>query len=81
MLFRSYLLFLPLLWIALSYGPPGASIALLLILFHTITWFNLAPRAMPLRLRGKRLPDWMVAAPNYVAWVVISAAVAWLILR
>jgi two-component system sensor kinase FixL len=26
-----YLLFLPLLWIALSYGPPGAAIALLLI--------------------------------------------------
>lgn len=26
-----YLLFIPLLWIALSYGPPGASIALLLI--------------------------------------------------
>lgn len=26
-----YLLFLPLLWIALSYGPPGASVALLLI--------------------------------------------------
>jgi len=23
----------------------------------------------------------MVAAPNYVAWVVISAVVAWLILR
>jgi len=57
------------------------SIALILILFHAITWFNLTPRAMPVRFRGKRLPDWMVAAPNYVAWAVISAAVAWLILR
>lgn len=56
-------------------------IALLFVLFHTITWFNLAPRAMPVRVRGKRLPDWMVAAPNYVAWIAISAVIAWLILR
>ena len=56
-------------------------VALLFVLFHTITWFNLAPSAIPVRVRGKRLPDWMVAAPNYVAWVVISAVVAWLILR
>jgi len=56
-------------------------IALVFVLFHTITWFNLAPSAMPVRVRGKRLPDWMVAAPNYVAWVVISAVVAWLIVR
>lgn len=56
-------------------------IALLLILFHTITWFNLAPRAMPVRVGGKRLPDWMIAAPNYVAWLVISVVVAWLIVR
>ena len=56
-------------------------IALLFVLFHTITWFNLAPRAMPVRVGGRRLPDWMVAAPNYVAWVAVSAVVAWLIMR
>src|ERR1700690_357484 len=27
------------------------------IVFHTITWFNLAPSAMPVRLGGRRLPD------------------------
>ncbi len=54
-------------------------VALLFVLFHTITWFNLAPRAMPVRVGGKRLPDWMVAAPNYVAWLAISAVVVWLI--
>jgi len=52
-------------------------IALLFVLYHAITWFNLAPKAMPVRMGGKRLPDWMIAAPNYVAWVVISAAVVW----
>lgn len=56
-------------------------IALLFALFHTITWFNLAPQAMPVRVRGKRLPDWIVAAPNYVAWALISAVVVWLIVK
>ena len=55
-------------------------IALLFVLYHSITWFNLAPKAMPVRMGGKRLPEWMVAAPNYVAWIVISAVVIWFLL-
>lgn len=51
------------------------------VLFHAITWFNLAPSAMAVRVRGKRLPDFMVAAPNYVVWLVVSGGVAWLVLR
>jgi fumarate reductase subunit C len=51
------------------------------IVFHTITWFNLAPSAMPVRLGGKRLPAVMVAAPSYVAWLVVSVFIGWLILR
>jgi fumarate reductase subunit C len=51
------------------------------VLFHAITWFNLAPKAMAVRLRGKRLPNLAISGPNYVAWVVISAGVAWVILR
>jgi fumarate reductase subunit C len=50
------------------------------VFFHAVTWFNLAPRAMALRLRGRRLPAVFVTAPNYVAWVAISVAVAWLVL-
>jgi fumarate reductase subunit C len=51
------------------------------VVFHAVTWFNLAPKAMAVRLRGKRLPNLAISAPNYVAWVVISAAVAWILLR
>src|SRR5437762_4327334 len=40
-------------------------LAFLMILFHAVTWFNLAPRAMAVRLRGKRLPDWAIRAGNY----------------
>ena len=56
-------------------------VSLLFVIFHAVTWFNLAPKAMVIRLRGKRLPNLAIAAPNYVAWVVISAAVAWILLR
>ena len=56
-------------------------VALLSVLFHAVTWFNLAPRAMVVRIRGKRVPDWAVAGANYVAWVVLSGAVAFLLLR
>lgn len=54
---------------------------LLFAVFHTITWFAAAPKAMAVRLRGKRVPEWAVAAPNYAAWILASAAVAWLLLR
>lgn len=51
------------------------------VLFHTITWFNLAPRAMAVRVRGKRIPDLLIAAPNYAAWLAVSGVVAWFLLR
>ncbi len=56
-------------------------LAFLFVLFHSVTWFNLAPKAMVVRLGGKRVPDFVVAGLNYFAWVVISGAVAWILLR
>jgi len=56
-------------------------ICLYFVMFHSITWFNLAPRAIPLRFRGKRIPEWMIATPNYVLWVLVSGFVSWIILR
>jgi len=56
-------------------------VSLLFIIFHAVTWFNLAPKAMAVRVGGKRLPNLAISGPNYVAWAVISAAVAWIVLR
>jgi len=58
-----------------------STISFFFVLFHTITWFNLAPRAMAIRVGGKRLPDFVIAAPNYALWLVVSVAVGWLVLR
>lgn len=57
------------------------SVALVFVLFHAVTWFNLAPKAMVVRLRGKRVPDWLVAGSNYAAWLAISVVVAAILLR
>ena len=57
------------------------AVSFVFVIFHAVTWFNLAPKAMVIRLRGKRVPNLAIAGPNYFAWVAISAAVAWILLR
>ena len=57
------------------------TVALLFVLFHAITWFNLTPKAMVVRVRRKRVPDWVIVGSNYAAWVVLSGLVAFLLLR
>lgn len=55
-------------------------IGFLFVLFHAVTWFNLAPRAMVVGIGGKRVPDIVIAAANYAAWLALSAAIAWLMM-
>ena len=50
-------------------------IAFAFLLLHSITWFNLAPKAMAVRVGGKRLPAVLISGPQYLAWIVISAIV------
>jgi fumarate reductase subunit C len=56
-------------------------VSLFFIVFHAVTWFNLAPQALVLRLGGKPVPGRLIAGGNYAAWVVVSLLVAWLLLR
>jgi fumarate reductase subunit C len=56
-------------------------VAFLFVLFHAITWFNLSPTAMVVRVRGKRVPDRVVAGSNYVVWLLVSGIVAWIYMR
>lgn len=57
------------------------TVAFVFVLFHAITWFNLAPKAMVVRLSGTRVPDRVILGLNYAAWLVLSAAVACVLLR
>ena len=76
---EAYARFMAILGSPLSLAASG--IAFLFVVFHAVTWFNLAPTAMVVRVRGKRIPDAAISGSNYAAWVVLSAAVAFLMLR
>jgi fumarate reductase subunit C len=68
-------------WLANPFIMALNVISAFFIVFHTVTWFNLTPKAMAVRMGGKRLPGVALAGPNYVVWVLVSAAVAWILLR
>lgn len=55
-------------------------VALAFVLLHAITWFNLAPKAMVVRLGGRRLAPRWVAAAHYAAWALVTVVLAWIVL-
>ena len=56
-------------------------VAFAFLVLHAITWFNLTPAAMVVRLRGQRVRPAVIAGSAYAGWVVVSALVAWIVLR
>lgn len=54
-------------------------IAFLGLIFHSITWFNLAPKAMVIKVGKHRVPGAIITAVNYAGWIIISVALAWLL--
>jgi fumarate reductase subunit C len=55
-------------------------VSLFFVVFHALTWFNLAPKAMVVQVGGKPLPAAVISGSNYLAWIVVSALVAWMLL-
>ena len=47
-------------------------IALLFALYHTITWFSLAPKAVDLWVKGKRLDDNVIISGHYVGLIIAT---------
>lgn len=50
-------------------------VAMVFALYHTISWFALAPRTMPIWRGEEKVPDTWVKAAHYVVWVLISAGI------
>ena len=51
------------------------------LVFHAITFFDAAPQALVVHLGRTRVPGRLVLIGHYAAWVGVSAAVIWLLLR
>ena len=54
-------------------------VALAFILLHAITFANLTPRAMVVRVRGRKVPSRVILAAVYLGWLVVTAFLAWLV--
>jgi fumarate reductase subunit C len=49
-------------------------VALAFLLLHTVTWFNLTPKAMPIKV-----PAAVIVAGQWAGFVVVSGFVVWLV--
>lgn len=47
-------------------------IMLIFALYHTITWFSLAPKAADLWMKGKKIEDKVIVAAHYGAFAVLT---------
>ena len=56
-------------------------VALVFVLLHTVTWFNLTPQAMAVRVGGRPVPAFHIIAGQYTGLVVVSGFVLWLVTR
>ena len=56
-------------------------VVLAFLLFHSVTWFNLAPKALVIRLGRWRIPDALVLSGHYAEWLAATALVIWLVAR
>ncbi|HEU4934879.1 MAG TPA: hypothetical protein VFT39_00395 [Vicinamibacterales bacterium] len=45
------------------------------VVLHAVTWFNLAPQAMVVKVGSRRVPGFLIAGSNYAGWVVVSIAI------
>jgi fumarate reductase subunit C len=43
--------------------------------FHSVTWFAVTPKAMPLMIKGEPVPDKTIIAVHYALWAAVSAVV------
>jgi fumarate reductase subunit C len=62
-------------------GPVGlifAVIAMIFAVYHTYTWFQVTPKAMPLMIGSKRIPGAFIVGAHWFGLVVVSVLL-WLL--
>ena len=53
-------------------------VALAFATYHSITWFKLTPKALPLQMGEEFVPDGAISGAHFAAWGVVSLAVLYL---
>ena len=52
--------------------------ALAFSVYHSATWFNLTPKALPVQIGEEFFPGWVIAGLHYLVWGVFSAVILFL---
>ena len=55
-------------------------IGLPMLLYHSITWFNLTPKAVVVWRGEERVSPLLIAGSNYVVWLIVSIVILWIVL-
>ena len=55
------------------------AVAFFFLIFHSITWFNLAPKAMVIHIGPKKVSGSVILVMNYLTWVVVTVGLFWLL--
>ena len=50
-------------------------VALAFAAYHSVTWFQLTPKALPLQVGENFLPDGLISGAHFAAWGLLSAAI------
>ncbi len=64
-------------FLATAKGPAGmifAVLAMIFAVYHTYSWFQVTPKAMPLMVGSKKVPGAFIIAAHWFGFVVVSAA-------
>jgi len=62
-------------------APFGVQLQLLILAFavyHSTSWFNVTPKAMPVQIGEKFLPGAVIVGAHYAGWFIASIAVLFL---
>lgn len=65
-------------FVAALSGPAGVALQLLCLAFatfHSVTWFAVTPKAMPLMVKGEAVPARTIVAAHYALWAAVSLIV------
>lgn len=50
-------------------------VVLAFALYHSCTWFNVTPKAMPLQFGERFAPPALIVGAHYAAWIAVTVAV------
>lgn len=65
-------------WLSAMTSPAGLvynAAMLLAAVYHSTTWFNVTPKAMSVRMGGRKLSDSVIIGAHYGAWLIASVLV------